>query len=171
MTYHVRRITTQEQYKDAIAFLSSLTDDEPQVKLDIANVVADMVSSFEQKILPKRKPPTPGSVLRFLMESNELKQTALVDKSKIPQSTLSDILSDKRSPTVAQAKRLGDLFAVDIGLFLDAETLQVLNAITETRLESIVERLSWSIANKVSRTFKRTRHIRRSKAACVQKRA
>lgn len=159
--YQVCRIITQLQYREAIAFLYSITDESSKETVETALAVADLVKLYEQRTFPKRKTLSPGAALRYLMESNEIIQKSLKEKCNIPQSTLSEILSDKRTPTVAQAKRLGEFFAVDSSLFLDAETAHIIREFTEKNLESIaklvVDTISRDLPKQRPRRFRTAR--------------
>ncbi|WP_407673489.1 helix-turn-helix domain-containing protein [Paludisphaera rhizosphaerae] len=52
------------------------------------------------------------------MNANRLTQQALADAVGIAQSALSAFLKDRRVPTAAHAKRLGDHFGVSLTVFL-----------------------------------------------------
>lgn len=147
--YRVRRITNPEQYREAIAFLESVTGEESAEEVEVAHLVAELVSAFEAKAFPT-KPVSPGEVLRFLMESNDLTQATLKDLVGIPQSTISEILADKRTPTVAQAARLGERFAVDPSLFMDQESVRVFASISEKMIQGVVNQLSSTISDEIA---------------------
>jgi len=153
-SYRVRRITNREQYREAVAFLESLTGEESETVLEDAHLVADLVSAYEAAAFPTR-PTSPGQVLRFLMESNDLTQMTLKEQVGISQSTLSEILTDKRMPTAAQAVRLGERFSVEPNLFMDEETAQVFATISEKRLRDLADELTQRVADEVVRRLNR----------------
>ena len=66
--------------------------------------------------------PMPGAdgpdMLAFLMEQRPITQKALAEASGVPQSTLSDLVNRKRAFTADHARRLGEFFRVNPGLFL-----------------------------------------------------
>jgi HTH-type transcriptional regulator/antitoxin HigA len=152
--YRVRRITNRDQYREAVAFLESLTGEESEAVLEDAQLVADLVSAYEAAEFPTR-PSSPGQMLRFLMESNDLTQSALKEQVGISQSTLSEILTDKRAPTAAQAARLGERFSVVSSLFMDKESAQVFNTLVERRMRDLADELTNRVADEVVRRLNR----------------
>lgn len=153
-SYRVRRIVSREQYREAISFLESLTGDEPELVLEDAQLVADLVSAYEAATFPTKR-ISPGQVLRFLMEGNDLTQTTLKEQVGISQSTLSEILADKRTPTAAQAARLGERFSVEPTLFMDSETANVFTAISEKQIRDLADELTKRVADEVVRRLNR----------------
>lgn len=66
--------------------------------------------------------PMPGAdgpdMLAFLLQQRPLTQKALAAASGIPQSTISDLIHRRRAFTADHARRLGEYFGVNPGLFL-----------------------------------------------------
>lgn len=152
--YRPRVIHTPEQYREAVAFLESLTGEETEDVLEDAQLVAQVLANYEQKTLPS-KTPSPGQLLRFLMESNDLTQVSLGGLVNISQSTLSEILSDKRTPTAAQAVRLSEQFSLEPTLFMDEESAQVISRIVDRQLERVADALTTRVADEVVRKLAR----------------
>ena len=89
------------------------------------------------------------------MESNGLTQTTLKEQVGISQSTLSEILADKRTPTAAQAARLGERFSVEPTLFMDEESAQVFTTLSEKRMRDLADELTRRVADEVVRRLNR----------------
>ena len=84
---------------------------------DYLNVLADLIESYEDRHYPISD-ASEVDVLRELMRSNGLSQTALAKKVGIVQSTISNVLNGNRKLTKDQVIRLAELFGVDPSVFL-----------------------------------------------------
>jgi antitoxin component HigA of HigAB toxin-antitoxin module len=118
----LKPITRAEENEVALATLAQLAELSNEGMLtanerDYYRVLRILVQHYESKVVKPIDKPSPGEMLEFLMEINELKQLDLVDVLG-SQSTVSNILSNKRVPTIEQAYDLGKRFAVNHTLFI-----------------------------------------------------
>lgn len=81
------------------------------------DVLSTLVEKYEDEHHPIPDAP-PADVLRELMATNRLTQSALSRATGIPQSTISDILTEKRSLTPAQMVTMAAHFGLPAGVFL-----------------------------------------------------
>ncbi|MDD4927812.1 MAG: helix-turn-helix domain-containing protein [Gallionella sp.] len=116
---HLRPIQNEESYDRMVALMNSLLDatgDDENHPLDgLLNLVADMVSRYEQEQYTIEA-ATPRDTLRFLMEARGLKQEDLA--TVVPQSNLSAILAGKRKISATLAGKLGKFFGISPAVFV-----------------------------------------------------
>jgi HTH-type transcriptional regulator / antitoxin HigA len=84
---------------------------------DYLNVLADLIESYEDRHYPISD-ASDVDVLRELIRSNGLSQTALAKNVGIVQSTISDVLNGNRQLTKNQVIKLAELFDVDPSVIL-----------------------------------------------------
>lgn len=76
-----------------------------------------LIEDYEEKACPEvGAEATPAMVLKSLMEEHDLKQTDLGDL--MPQATISQVLSGKRSISKTQAKKLSQRFNLGVEAFI-----------------------------------------------------
>ncbi|WP_347242177.1 helix-turn-helix domain-containing protein [Nostoc sp. FACHB-892] len=76
-----------------------------------------MIEKFEQEYYLPGNASQPHSILLFLMEQRNLKQSDLVGVIG-SKGVVSEVVNDKREISKAQAKALGEFFRVNYGLFI-----------------------------------------------------
>jgi HTH-type transcriptional regulator / antitoxin HigA len=94
-----------------------LKEDLDRSGADYHSVLADLIESYEDRHYPISD-ASEVDVLRELMRSNGLNQTALAKKVGIVQSTISNVLNGNRKLTKNQVIKLAELFGVDPSVFL-----------------------------------------------------
>ena len=116
---HLRTIHDEESHDRMVALMNSLLDttgdDEDHPLSGLLDLVADLVSKYEQE-RHAIEPAEPRDALRFLIEARGLKQEAL--SAIVPQSNLSAILAGKRKISATLAGKLGKFFGVSPALFV-----------------------------------------------------
>lgn len=118
---HLRPIHSKADYKRMTSLMETLLDvvgdNEEHALSGLLELVSDLVGKYEQEHYAI-KAAEPRDVLRFLMESRNLKQGDL--SAIIPQSNLSAILSGKRKISAALAGKLGKFFEVSPAAFIQS---------------------------------------------------
>jgi HTH-type transcriptional regulator/antitoxin HigA len=92
-------------------------DKRTREETELLKLLAALIETFERERWPRRPRGEPRELLRFLMESNGLNTTDFAAEIGT-RARVSEILSDKRSISKAQAKKLGQRFHVSPALFL-----------------------------------------------------
>jgi len=114
-------IRDDEHLEQAIAVINRLLtqerDDDEEAYL---NVLTDLVEAYEDEHVPIGD-ASEADVLRELMRANGLSQSALAKRVGIQQSTISAVLSGKRSLTRDHITKLADYFQVEPTAFLPAK--------------------------------------------------
>jgi HTH-type transcriptional regulator/antitoxin HigA len=105
-----------EALKMIDALLRRDLDDGGHAYLD---ALTDLVEVYEDENVPIPTAP-PEDVLRELMSANRLSQQELAKKIGISQSTISAVLSGKRSLTSSHMIKLAEFFNVSPVVFLSA---------------------------------------------------
>lgn len=111
--FPLRPIRSDAELDCAIAMIDRLTDKEelrPE-ESDYRDVLAGLVYNYEEEHdpIPDR---SPAEMLRFLIESKGVTQAAVAIEAGISESTISEILADKRAISRRVRERLGKYFAV-----------------------------------------------------------
>ena len=118
---HLRPIQNEKGYDRMVALMNSLLeatgDDEDHPLEGLLNLVADMVSRYEQEHYAVEA-ATPKDTLRFLMDARGLRQEDL--SAIVPQSNLSAILAGKRKISATLAGKLGKFFGISPAVFVPA---------------------------------------------------
>lgn len=116
---HLRPIHNKADYARMTLLMDALLDvvgdDEEHALSGLLELVSDLVWKYEQEN-HAIEAADPKDVLRFLLESRNLKQNDL--SSIVPQSNLSAILSGKRKISAALAGKLSKFFDVSPAVFI-----------------------------------------------------
>ncbi len=117
----LRPIHNKADYNRMVSFMNKLLDvvgdDEEHDLSGLLDLVSDLVWRYEQANYAIEA-AEPKDVLRFLLESRNLKQEDL--SAIVQQSNLSAILSGKRKISAALAGKLGKFFDVSPAAFIPA---------------------------------------------------
>ncbi|MGF6613100.1 HTH-type transcriptional regulator/antitoxin HigA [Paraburkholderia sp. WSM4175] len=115
----IKPIRNEDDYDKMVALANELADhlgDEEESPLhDIFGVVTDLIEVWETHHV---EVPTaePREVLRYLMDTHDLKQKDLADIAS--QTVISDILAGRRDISKNVAKALSVRFGTDISAFI-----------------------------------------------------
>lgn len=116
---HLRPIHSKTDYKRMTLLMDALLDvvgdDEEHALSGLLELVSDLVGKYERENYAIEA-AEPKDVLRFLMDSRNLKQEDL--SHLVPQSNLSAILSGKRKISAILAGKLGKFFDVSPAAFI-----------------------------------------------------
>ncbi len=83
----------------------------------VLQLLGSLVEQFEDKHY-QLNASTPHSLLLHFMEARNLKQADLVGVISVSRGVISEVVNGKRQITKNQAKKLGEFFGVDPGLFI-----------------------------------------------------
>ena len=111
---------THEEYQELVGLMNALLDeigeDVDHEDMDLLDLVSMLVESYKQDRV-QIPDAAPAAVLAYLMEEYGLKQSDLSPQLGA-QSIVSEVLSGKRKINAAQAKALGERFAVSPAAFI-----------------------------------------------------
>jgi len=112
-------IKSRKEHKRMIELVNNLMDKESLSPDEekLLELLAVLIENYEKEAFPVTTEITPLSMLRFLMESNDLKQTDLVDVFG-SSGRVSQVVNGKRDISKGQAKRLAERFNVSPALFI-----------------------------------------------------
>jgi HTH-type transcriptional regulator/antitoxin HigA len=83
----------------------------------LLELLSKLVNDYEEQLYPTPDVP-PHNILRHLLDSSGKSQAQFARAVGIPRSTISEVLTGKRSISVENAFRLGEYFHVEPSLFL-----------------------------------------------------
>jgi HTH-type transcriptional regulator/antitoxin HigA len=81
------------------------------------DALCDLVETYEQEHCPV-EPASDAEMLRHLMEAKGVTQAQLSAGAGIPRSSISEVLSGKKSFTRQMIHKLADFFGVDPGVLV-----------------------------------------------------
>ena len=117
--YQPRLIRTEEENNKALAIIEELMHcpDRSLEEDELYELLITLIEKFEQDYYSPGKASSPYSLLLFLMEQRNLKQSDLVDAMGSEEVVL-EAIAGNREINQPQAKALGRFFQVDPSLFL-----------------------------------------------------
>jgi len=116
--FPLRRLRSDAELDAALAIVHELVTraDLTPGESDYLDVLSDLVHTYETAEHPIG-PASDAEVLRFLLESNEMDQTDLAQRSGIGDSTISEILSGKRKLNRRHIAAVSRVFHVSPAVF------------------------------------------------------
>jgi HTH-type transcriptional regulator/antitoxin HigA len=117
--FPLRPIRSDEEVARAIALVDRLTD-QPALgdeELDYRDSLGNLIADYEDEHEPMDD-PTPGGMLRHLLDSRGVSQVEAAEGAGISEATVSQILSGKRPPSRKAIAALAAYFRVDPAVFL-----------------------------------------------------
>jgi HTH-type transcriptional regulator/antitoxin HigA len=116
--FPLRRLTSDRELQEAIGVIDSLLD---QSKLDrgqedYLDVLSDLVKRYEADEHPMEPVPD-ADLLRHLIEAKGVSQQEAAQATEIAESTISEVLSGKRSLSRSHIGRLARYFGVSRSTF------------------------------------------------------
>ena len=116
--FALRPIQSDADLDRAIAVVDALLDRDglDAGEQDYLDVLSDLVEHFEDQTDPPRD-VSDAEMLRFLMEQQGVKQVELSRATGIVESTISAVLSGKRTLNRSQIGKLASHFHVSPGVF------------------------------------------------------
>ncbi len=117
--YQPKLIKTETENEEALKIIEELMHkiDRTPEENELYELLIILVEKFEQEYYHCGQESNPQSLLLFLMEQKEIKQSDLVGiiGSKV---VVSEVVNGKRNISKTQAKALAEFFNVDVGLFI-----------------------------------------------------
>jgi HTH-type transcriptional regulator / antitoxin HigA len=114
-----RVITTEEEYDRQLAIVEPLHFNKQRTPEERAlyKLLVILIETYEeaQNLMPSSPP---HELLKFIMESNGMRQTDLVALGLGSSGVVSEIVNGKRAISKTQAKLLADRFKVSPSLFI-----------------------------------------------------
>lgn len=144
--FPLRPLRSDAELDKAIAIIDELVtrDDLTPGESDYLDVLSDLVHKYESTEHPI-EPATDAEVLRFLLQSNEMSQSDLAQRSRISGSTISEILAGKRKLSRRHIAALSRVFHVSPAVFFPEAV--------EMTPERVAEILSRCTGLELSREF------------------
>jgi HTH-type transcriptional regulator/antitoxin HigA len=116
---HLRPIRTEEEYDRTVSLMNYLLDivgdREDHALSGLLDLVSELVADYDTNHFAIEA-SGPNEVLRYLIESRDLKQGDLAEI--VPQSNLSAILSGKRKISATLAGKLAKFFNISPAVFV-----------------------------------------------------
>jgi HTH-type transcriptional regulator/antitoxin HigA len=112
-------IRTEEEYKTALGRLDEIFDcNKEDVHFDEAELLVMLIEKYEMETEPAFKNPDPIEVIKYKMESNELRNKDLVEiigsKSKV-----SEVLNRKRRLTLEMIRNISKRLHIPAELLIN----------------------------------------------------
>jgi HTH-type transcriptional regulator/antitoxin HigA len=118
-----RPITSQRAYRRALRQIEQLMlrDQTTRAEDDMIELLATLIEQYEVRRGYATPTLSPRDRLAELMESRQMTQTQLSQASRVPRTTINEILCGKRSISKTNAVRLAKFFDVRVEEFLPRE--------------------------------------------------
>ena len=116
--FPLRPIRNDDELSRAITFVDTLIvrGDLDPGEQDYLDVLADIVEKYEDEAHPM-PPVSDAEMLRHLIEAQDITQTKLATDLEIADSTISEYLAGKRSPTRKHIGQFCKYFSVESTVF------------------------------------------------------
>ena len=115
-----RPISSDRAYKRAMRQIEQLMRHPKRTRAEdeMVELLATLIEQYEIRQGYSGPVLSPRDRLAGLMEAREMTQTDLSQRSKVPRTTINEILRGKRSISKTNAVRLANLFHVPIDEFI-----------------------------------------------------
>ncbi len=116
--FPLRPLRSESELDGAIAMIDSLVtrDDLDQGEEDYLDVLSDLVHKYEAEHDPI-EPVSDAVMVRFLLESNDMTQAELAERSDIAESTISEVIAGKRKFSRRHIAAVSSVFGVSPSVF------------------------------------------------------
>ncbi|BAY31441.1 hypothetical protein NIES2107_33000 [Nostoc carneum NIES-2107] len=117
--YQPKLIRNEEENEKALAVVEELMhrNNRSPEEDELYELLIILIEKFEQEYYSPGKASQPDSILRFLMEQRDIKESDLVSILG-SQEIVSKVVNGRLEMSKAQAKALGEFFRVDCSLFI-----------------------------------------------------
>ena len=118
-----RPIASDRAYRRALNQIEYLMRSAKKTRAqgDMIELLATLIEQYEIRQGHTAPVLSPRDRLAGLIEARRLTQTELSKQSRVPRTTINEILHGKRSISKANAARLAKFFGVGIGEFIAGE--------------------------------------------------
>jgi HTH-type transcriptional regulator / antitoxin HigA len=116
--YQPKLIRNEEDNEKALAIVEELMHrpNRSPEEDELYELLIILIEKFEQEYYSPGKASQPDSILRFLMEQRDIKESDLVGVIG-SQGIVAEVVNGQQEISKAQAKALGEFFRVDSSLF------------------------------------------------------
>jgi HTH-type transcriptional regulator / antitoxin HigA len=116
-------IETEAEYNRFLAIAERLIfkkKDRTAEESTLLKLLVRLIKDYEEEVfdLENWSKTSPHELLQFLMESKGIKQADLVGVLSDSSGLISSIVNGKREISKAQAKKLGEFFHIEPGVFI-----------------------------------------------------
>lgn len=120
--FPLRPIRTDAELDDAVRVIDMLIDQKRRSKAeeDYLDVLSDLVEAYEDKTIPMG-PVSDVGMLQSCLDDWRVTQAEVAKKTRIAESTISEVLSGKRKLNRTQIGKLARYFKVAPGAFTFVE--------------------------------------------------
>ena len=118
LRFPLRHLRSDEELDRAIEMVDTLLDrdDLAPGEQDYLDVLSDLIEVYESNEYPIA-PVSDGAMIRHLLEAKGVSQADLSRETEIAESTISEVLSGKRSLSRTHIGKLSRYFNVEPGVF------------------------------------------------------
>jgi HTH-type transcriptional regulator / antitoxin HigA len=118
-----KAIETEAEYNRFLAIAERLIfkkKDRTAEESTLLKLLVRLIKDYEEEVfdLKNWSKTSPHELLQFLMESKGIKQADLVGVLSDSSGLISSIVNGKREISKAQAKKLGEFFHIEPGVFI-----------------------------------------------------
>lgn len=121
LKYKPRPIRNDREHRRALKKVEELISEHgptpPRAECELIAVLSMLIESYEVEASPRRK-PTPAETLEHLIESKQVTRAEVAQKTGIPRSTITNVLSGRRQISKENVTRLANYFHIDPSVFL-----------------------------------------------------
>jgi HTH-type transcriptional regulator / antitoxin HigA len=116
-------IETEAEYQRFLAVAERLIfkrQDRTAEETTLLKLLVKLIKDYEEELfdLENWSKTSPHELLQFLMEAKGIKQADLIGVLSDSSGLVSSIVNGKRAIGKAQAKKLGDFFNIESGVFI-----------------------------------------------------
>lgn len=116
-------IETEAEYQQFLAVAERLIfkrQDRTTEETTLLKLLVKLIKDYEEEVfdLENWSKTSPHELLQFLMEAKGIKQADLIGVLSDSSGLVSSIVNGKRAISKAQAKKLGDFFNIESGVFI-----------------------------------------------------
>jgi HTH-type transcriptional regulator / antitoxin HigA len=116
-------IETEAEYQRFLAVAERLIfkrQDRTAEETTLLKLLVKLIKDYEEEVfdLENWSKTSPHELLQFLMEAKGIKQADLIGVLSDSSGLVSSIVNGKRAISKAQAKKLGDFFNIESGVFI-----------------------------------------------------
>lgn len=116
-------IETEAEYQRFLAVAERLIfkrQDRTTEETTLLKLLVKLIKDYEEEVfdLENWSKTSPHELLQFLMEAKGIKQADLIGVLSDSSGLVSSIVNGKRAISKAQAKKLGDFFNIESGVFI-----------------------------------------------------
>ena len=120
LRFPLRPLRSEKELDEAIKMIDSLLDRSTlnAGENDYLEVLSDLVEKYENEHHPIPQVVSDGEMLKHLIEAKGVTQAEVARETRIPESTISEVLSEKRKLNRNHIRKLSAYFHVSPAVFI-----------------------------------------------------